>query len=109
MVSTGLNARRATGLTVAESKESFTRTKSEARWSREGRTAYEAERKALLFVFFFFDRCLVFQSVRKLLRERDGDFFLSGIFGFIYYIAFAVLLCRTILSLSYIKHIKKRK
>ena len=53
MVSTGLDARRATGLTVAGSQESFTRTESVPRWSRLGRAAYEAEREALLFVCFF--------------------------------------------------------
>ena len=47
-MSAELNARMATGLTVAESKENFTRTKSEARWSREVRAAYEAESEALL-------------------------------------------------------------
>ena len=59
-VSTGLHARQATGLTVAEREESFTRTESVARWSREGRAAYEAEREALLFdlfSFFLFERC----------------------------------------------------
>ena len=66
-VSTGLHARRATGLTVAESEESFTRTESVARWSRDGRAAYEAEREALLYVFLsflifdFFDLRKVFQ------------------------------------------------
>ena len=63
-MSTGLHARRATGLTVAESEKSFTQTESVARWSREGRAAYEAEREALLFIFFvfFFDWCKVFQG-----------------------------------------------
>ena len=66
-MSTGLHARRATGLTVAESEESFIRTESVARWSREGQAAYETEREALLFIFFsfFFDRCKVFQSGKK--------------------------------------------
>ena len=64
-MSTGLHARRATGLTVAESEESFhTRTESVAKWSREGRAAYGAEREALLFIFFFSDRCKVFHSGR---------------------------------------------
>ena len=36
-----------------ESEEIFTRTESVARWSPEGRAAYEAEREALLFIFFF--------------------------------------------------------
>ena len=53
-MSTGLNAGRATGLTVIEREESFTRTESEARWSREGRAAYETEREALLSEFVLF-------------------------------------------------------
>ena len=53
-VSTGLHARRSTGLTVADSEESFTRTESVASWSPEGRAGYEAEREALLFVFLLF-------------------------------------------------------
>ena len=53
-MSTGLNARRATGFTGAESKEKCTRTESVARWSPKGRAAYEAERKALLFLFLLF-------------------------------------------------------
>ena len=58
-MSTGLHVRRATGLTVEESEESFTRTESVARWSREGQAAYVAEREALssvrFFSFFLFD------------------------------------------------------
>ena len=53
-MSTGLDAKRATGLTVAESKGNFTRTESVPRWMREGRAAYEAEREALLYDFFYF-------------------------------------------------------
>ena len=88
MVSTGRHARRATGLTVAEGEESFTRTESVARWSREGLAAYEAEGEALPFVFFFFfffDRCKVFQSGKTKLRtgEVRGFFFLPEIFGVI--------------------------
>ena len=52
-MSTGLHAGRATGLTVIEREENLTQTESVARWSREGRSAYEAERKALLSIFFF--------------------------------------------------------
>ena len=59
-VSTGLHARRVTGLTVADTEESFTRTETVARWSREGRAAYEAVRGALLFDLFF-DRRKVFR------------------------------------------------
>ena len=43
-------SREATGPTVAESEENFTRTESVARWLREGRAAYETEREALLFL-----------------------------------------------------------
>ena len=50
-MSTGFHAWRATGLTVAEREESFTRTESVVRWSRDGRAAYEAKKDALLFVF----------------------------------------------------------
>ena len=46
---------------MAEREESFTRTKSVARWSREGQAAYEAERALLLF-FFFLDWFTVFQG-----------------------------------------------
>ena len=53
-MSTGLHAGRATGLTAAEREGSFTRTESVARWSREGRAAYEAEREALLFDLLFY-------------------------------------------------------
>ena len=82
-MSTGLSARRATGLIVAESEESFIRTESVARWSREGRPAYEVERGALLFVFLlFFDRCKAFQSGRKLLHQRGSFFFSFRIFRF---------------------------
>ena len=49
-----LLARRATGLTVAEREESFTRTESVAKLSREGRAAYEAEREPLLLDFFIY-------------------------------------------------------
>ena len=87
--STGLNVRRATGLTVAESKENFTPTESVARGSREGRVAYEAETEALLYVFFkiyiyiyIFDRCKVFQSDRKLFHEGTGILFSSQFFRF---------------------------
>ena len=58
--------KRATGLTVAEREESFTWTESVARWWREGRAAYEAERALLLdyFLFFYLTGCKVFQSGR---------------------------------------------
>ena len=110
-MSTGLNARRATGLTVAQSKEGFTRTESVASWSREGRAAYEAESEALLFLFLFF---LQVQGVpirqKNISQKGRGFFFLSEIICDFIYIVFAVLLCRAVLSrFSYIHHIKKRK
>ena len=49
-MSTGFHVRQATGLFVAEREERFTLTESVAMWSREGQSAYEAER-ALLFDF----------------------------------------------------------
>ena len=52
-VSTGLHARRATGLALVEREESFTRAEPVARWSREEWAAYEAERSsAARFVLF---------------------------------------------------------
>ena len=75
-MSTGPHARRATGLPAAEREESFTRTESAAKWSREGRAAYEAVRKILRFDFFFMSgaRCSI-HSGRKQLHERGRDFF----------------------------------
>ena len=99
-MSIGLHPRRATGLTVAESEESFTRTESVARWSREGRAAYEAEREALLFFCFcfFFDRSVqgvpIRQKIIKLFQEKDGDIFFPPIFSVSFYFVFTVLLCR---------------
>ena len=51
-MSTGLHARRATGITVAQREESFSRNESVTKWSREGRAAYEAHREDLPFDFF---------------------------------------------------------
>ena len=51
---TRLNARQATGLTVADSEENFTRTESMARWSREGRVAYEAGGENYCCCYFYF-------------------------------------------------------
>ena len=67
---TGLYARRATGLTVAERDESFTWIKSVARWAREGQAAYTAKEKPFVFFLVLFGRCKVFQPGRKLLQER---------------------------------------
>ena len=53
-VSTGLHARRATGLPGAERGDLFfIRTASVARWSREGQAACKAERSSAVFLFFF--------------------------------------------------------
>ena len=75
-MSTGLHARPATGFTVAEKEESFTRTESVVGWSRDGRAAYEAERreKPCCSIFFFFDRCKVFhQAGNYYMMRGDGD------------------------------------
>ena len=74
-MSTGLHARRATGLTVAEREENLTGTESVARWSPDGRAAYEAKREALMFDFFLSDRCKVFKSGRNYYMRVDGGFF----------------------------------
>ena len=78
-MSTGLHARQATGLTVAEREDSFTRIESVARPSREGRAAYETERSSVVLFLFFssflFDWFLVFQSGMTLLHERGRGFF----------------------------------
>ena len=108
-MSTGLNARRATRLTVAKGEESFTRTESMTRWSREGRAAYEAEKEALLFDFFcLFYLCKVFQSGRKFVHHETEICFFSNML-FCISVVFAVLLCRAVLSLSYIQQAYQKK
>ena len=106
-MSTGLYARRVTGLTVAEREESYTWTESVARWSRQSRVgAYEAEREALLFHFFLlcrFDRYKVFQLGRKLLHERGREF---SFFIPKFSVSFSLFLrycCAVLCSLSYIR------
>ena len=98
---------------MAESKEIFTQTESVARWSREGRVAYEADREALPYHFFYFltgARCSN-QAENNFMRGR-GFCFLPTFFGVIF-IVFAALLCRAVLSLAYSstnsKHIKRGK
>ena len=82
-VSTGLHARRATGLTVAEREEIFTRTESVARWWREGRAAYERLREALLFDFLFLTGARCSNEARNNYIGGDGDFlFLFSNFRF---------------------------
>ena len=94
-MSTGLHARRATGLTVAEREEIFTRTESVARWWRVGRAAYERLREALLFDFLFLTGARCSNEARNNYIRGDGDFlFLFQNFVFIF-IVFAVLLCRS--------------
>ena len=78
-MSTGLHARRATGLTRAERGESFTRIESVARLSREKRVAYKAERSSAVR-FFSLDRRKVFQSGGKLHQRGRGINFLFQIF-----------------------------
>ena len=108
-VRTGLHAWRATGITVTERGESFTRTESVARWSREGRAAYGAERQALLFIYIYFyswtgARCF---RGRQLLHERGRGVFSLFEFSFFRFHfhsfcgAAAVLCC--VISRSYIQ------
>ena len=91
---TGLYARRATGLTVAESEENFTRTESVVRWSREGRAASEAEREALLFFFFLFRPVHGVPIRQKIISGEGRGFFFFPNFSVSFYVVFAVLLCR---------------
>ena len=109
-MSTGLHARRATGLTVAGREEIFTRTESVARWWREGRAAYERLREAILLDFLFLTGARCSNEARNNSIRGDGDFlFLFQIFQiFVFiFIVFAVLLCRAVLALFV--HIKIRK
>ena len=99
-MSTGLHARRATGLTVAEREEIFTRTESVARWWREGRAAYERLREALLSYFLFLTGATCSNEAGNNYIRGDGDFIfifqIFRIFVFIFiFIVFAVLLCRS--------------
>ena len=105
-----LHARLATGLTVAEREASFTRTDSVVRWSREGRAAYEAETEKLWSsTFFFLTGASCSNQAENNHMRGDGDYFLnSDLFGSIF-IVFAALLCRAVLSLSYVQHIKRSK
>ena len=66
---------------MAESKESFTRAESVAKW--EGAAAYEAEREAVIFVFYFSP----VQGVpidRNLFLRGTGICIISIFFGFIF-------------------------
>ena len=81
-VSTGLNARRAAGLTVPDSKKTLTRTESGSRGSREGRAAYEADKEAMLLLLVLLYQCKVLQSRRTFLHKSDKDFFSFRSFRF---------------------------
>ena len=74
-MSTGLHARRVTGLTVSGTEESFIRNESVARWSREGRAAYKAEREALLFDFCSTGTGYSNQTGTNYVRGDGGYFF----------------------------------
>ena len=103
-MSTGLHARRATGLTVAKSEESYVypdRIGGEVAARGAGGVRGRERSSAVVFSVSFY-RCKVFQSGRKLLYERDGDVIFFPNFS-LSFIVFAVLLCRAVLSLfSYI-------
>ena len=106
-VSTGRHARWATGLTLAEREESFTRTESVATWSYEGRAAYKATRDTLLFYFFRFffltgvgNKCRLYgvpiRTAENNYTRGDGDLFSFLISGFCF-ISYSVLLCCAVL------------
>ena len=108
-VSTGFNAWRATGLTtVPESDESFTRTESVARWSRDWRASYEAERIALPSDFFYTGEGCSNQP--EIYYRGTRIFFFPNFSVSFTLIVFAVLLCRAVLSLfSCIQHILSKE
>ena len=110
------NEGRATGITVTGREASFTRNEPVARWSREGAAAYEAEREALVFIYFlfFFDWCKVFRGQTIIIREGTGIFFvLSDFFRFhlnCFCGAAAAPCCAfSFVHTRYLQHIKKRK
>ena len=77
---------------MTERAESFTLTESVARWAREGRAAYEAEREALQSIFlfvFFVDWCKVFQGqtiiIINITSGGTGIFFSFRFFRFRFY------------------------
>ena len=72
-MNTGLHARRATRLSGAEREESSTRTESMARWSREGRVAYEAEISSAVRFLLTGARCSNQAGINTL--EGTGFFF----------------------------------
>ena len=77
-MSTGIHARRATERTGAEREEIFTRTESLARWSREGRAAYEAERRSAVR-FFLLIGAKCFNKAEKKSQRGRGFFLLFEI------------------------------
>ena len=69
---------------------------------RGGRRTRLSEKLCRLFFFFLTGvRCKVFHQAGNYYTRGDGDFILSEKNGLIF-IVFAVLLCRAVLSLSYI-------
>ena len=80
-------------------EQSFTRTEYVARWSGEGRAAYEAERSsAVRFCFSTGARCSN-EAGNNYIRG-DVDFFFF--FKFRFYVNQFAVLCRAVLSFSYI-------
>ena len=53
-----------------------------ARWSRKGRAAYEAEREALLFIFFLFRLVQGVSGADNYYMRGDGDFSFFRFFRF---------------------------
>ena len=114
-MNTGVHVWRAVGPTVAERKGSSTQAESIARWPRERLAAYEAKRQALLFdfsFFFFLTGCNVFQpgTTYKYIYiiykyTRGAGIFSFRLFRFCFHCicCTAVLLCRAVLSLSYVR------
>ena len=98
LVSTGLNARRATGLTAAESEKSFTRSENRWRGGRERgerRTRLGEKSSDVAFFVFFLPVQVVPVGQKIITHERDGDFFSFRIFPFGFIgMFFSVLLCR---------------
>ena len=95
-VSTELQAMRSTGLTVAEREESFTRTESVAKWSREGWAAYKAAGTSAVRYSRVLQSCGI-----KYIRG-DGDYFSYSNYRFGLILIFLAASCRAVISLSYI-------
>ena len=66
---------------MAEREESYTRTESVAKWSREARAAYEVERSSVVCVCFFLSvhgGVLIRRKIYEYTMRRDGIFFSSS-------------------------------